>query len=340
MADELFKTADLSKVQDRTATNQGNYTVANAPAQPGLLQTPPPAQTPSQDTGLFSTTATPDQATPQATAAQPSQADSVAQQLNALLETNNPYLSAARESAQRASASRGLQNSSIAATAGEKAAIESALPIAQQDAGHYQTLGQQTNQGKIQEGLYQTQGDISSRLQAEQAANTSNLSAQEHAQAQQIQATEMEWKKFDLSQRIGLEYDQKNEDVKAKFNDLANAIGEDYMNDFMELAVNPNFESDDDRQKAIDILTATYNQRYQMAADIAGYELEWETPSIGFDVNAPSSSNPQPTDFEAPATWDLIEIPGGISLYEDENGKRYTLDGKPYVVDMGPPINS
>ncbi len=64
--------------------------------------------------------------------------ETVAGQLRGLLEDpDSNYMQRARTSAWQYANSRGLLNSSIAATAGEAAAIDAALPIAQQDAGIY-----------------------------------------------------------------------------------------------------------------------------------------------------------------------------------------------------------
>lgn len=59
------------------------------------------------------------------------------EQLNALLASDSPYLSAARARGSRYAASRGMLNSSLASAAAEQAGIEAALPIAQSDAGVY-----------------------------------------------------------------------------------------------------------------------------------------------------------------------------------------------------------
>lgn len=61
-------------------------------------------------------------------------AATVSGQINTLLAQDSPYLKEARARSQRQANSRGLINSSIAAGAGESAAINAALPIAQQDA--------------------------------------------------------------------------------------------------------------------------------------------------------------------------------------------------------------
>ena len=60
--------------------------------------------------------------------------DTVEGRLNKLLSKDNPYIKTARANAAEASNQRGLLNTSIAAGTGEKAAIESAFPIAAQDA--------------------------------------------------------------------------------------------------------------------------------------------------------------------------------------------------------------
>ena len=94
----------------------------------------------------------------------PANSPTVAKNLEGLLASGSPYIEAARAGAQRQANSRGLLNSTMAATAGEKAGIESALPIAQQDAGFSQQQALATQQGEIQRGLYETQGNISERL--------------------------------------------------------------------------------------------------------------------------------------------------------------------------------
>lgn len=70
----------------------------------------------------------------QATQITPNTDSKVSDQLNNLLDENSRYLQSARARSNQAANSRGLINSSIGAGAGEAAAINAALPIAQQDA--------------------------------------------------------------------------------------------------------------------------------------------------------------------------------------------------------------
>lgn len=58
----------------------------------------------------------------------------VEKRLQGLLDTDNPYIQQARTQAMEQANSRGLLNSSIAAGNAQRAAIEAAMPIAQQDA--------------------------------------------------------------------------------------------------------------------------------------------------------------------------------------------------------------
>jgi len=66
-------------------------------------------------------------------------------QMDTLLSSNSPYLTAARQRAKEFGAKRGLLNSSMTAGAAESAAIQAALPIAKQDASTYfsQTINNQ-----------------------------------------------------------------------------------------------------------------------------------------------------------------------------------------------------
>lgn len=91
----------------------------------------------------------------------------VAGQLGTLLGSESPYIREARRRSAAAGEARGMLNTSMAAGAGELAAIQGGLPIAAQDASTYAAA-----QGRQQEG------DIGSTLQGQQIQATSALSAQ------------------------------------------------------------------------------------------------------------------------------------------------------------------
>lgn len=138
--------------------------------------------------------------------------ETVAGQLDTMLGTGSPYIERARAGAAQAANARGLINSSISAGAGEAAAIDAALPIAQQDANIYGTAAQQnqsyqntagqfnagamntanlnaaaagnqslqaTQQGQIQTGLIGAQAGQTRQTQAEAALQALQLSSQQ-----------------------------------------------------------------------------------------------------------------------------------------------------------------
>lgn len=93
----------------------------------------------------------------------------VAGQLSSLLSSNNPYIKQAEQRSSEKSASRGLLNSTLAAQAGTTAAIESALPIAQQDASEYNKFGLQQQQGENTIAATKAEGIISGELAVQKA---------------------------------------------------------------------------------------------------------------------------------------------------------------------------
>jgi hypothetical protein len=130
--------------------------------------------------------------------------ETVAGQLGDLLKSGSPLLEQSRNRAIVQAAGRGLQNSTLAAQAGEEAFISAAVPIAATDAAtfsqraqgnqaaqnqfgqnqqQFEHQGQLNTQDHLQRLVEQSQaGDINSRLQLEQAGYNSSLSAQENIQ--------------------------------------------------------------------------------------------------------------------------------------------------------------
>jgi hypothetical protein len=94
----------------------------------------------------------------------------VAGQLQSLLSSDSPYLSENRRQATEKAGERGLLNSSIAAGAGQRAAIQSALPIAQQDAETYAKFGMQEQAAKNQMQTIQGEAIVSGEIVKQQKA--------------------------------------------------------------------------------------------------------------------------------------------------------------------------
>lgn len=97
----------------------------------------------------------------------------VSNQLNQLLGKDSLYMQNARQRGFQQASRRGLGNSSIAAEASQRAAIESGLPIAQADAQTYfQTRAQ--NQADLNQNLMQER-DIANRMLESSRSNQSQL---------------------------------------------------------------------------------------------------------------------------------------------------------------------
>lgn len=124
------------------------------------------------------------------------ESESVADRVTSLTSKDNAYMQQARSQAARAANGRGLINSSIAAGAGEDAAIKSALPIATHEASlagqrnvaeagfrNQQTMQQVDNEAQMGRLQYNTEANAAAQQRDIDAART-NLHSQLTAQAE------------------------------------------------------------------------------------------------------------------------------------------------------------
>lgn len=138
----------------------------------------------------------------------PQQNELVEHRLTGLLSQNNPYISNARQRGVEQAAGRGLLNSSMAAGSAERAAIESALPIASQDASTFSTAAGQNmdalNQMSLQQGQLASNEAIANRNLQASMQNASG----ERAAALQLQrerlAYEGEQAGLNRAQQLGM----------------------------------------------------------------------------------------------------------------------------------------
>ncbi len=133
----------------------------------------------------------PDKPMPTPYETQVQQDETVAGNLKQLLSEDSEYLEQGRQEGLKFAAERGLQNSTLAAQAGEQARISAAMPIAQQDAStraQRAELNQNTvNSFRLNEMDHMQsmieraqQGDINAQLQLDQYGFNSALSAQQN----------------------------------------------------------------------------------------------------------------------------------------------------------------
>lgn len=119
----------------------------------------------------------------------------VQERMNSLLDENSDYIQLNRNQALQSMNGRGLLNSSMAAGAGQMAAIQSALPIAQQDAQTFNQVGMfnvgQTNAASADNAAAKNQIELSNQAAQNNAAsdfaNAQNQTEQFNANTQQQQ---------------------------------------------------------------------------------------------------------------------------------------------------------
>jgi hypothetical protein len=120
----------------------------------------------------------------------PTGLDTVQGQMTGLLSQNSDYMQSARKSGERMADSRGLLNSGLSSQYSQKAAIDSSLPIAQQDADSRVQSKMQQQEGAIQGALGQQKYGYDLGLLNQGSLNTAGLSTLENQQRSSLSAQE------------------------------------------------------------------------------------------------------------------------------------------------------
>jgi hypothetical protein len=127
----------------------------------------------------------------------------VANQLTTLLASDSPLIRQAETRSEEEAQRMGLLSSSLAVGAGRRAAIQAALPIAQQDAETFARSGLLTQEGAQRLSEIGRQADITSALQEQEARSREKLSAQEAVQETGLLRTRGEIESGQIAQRGG-----------------------------------------------------------------------------------------------------------------------------------------
>lgn len=163
ISDPVAPAADLTVGQPPAANNEADKAAVAA------------ADAATQPTGLIGGNTVDNTTAPTATTREITSRETVAGQLNDLLGADSKYMQSARANGLAIANSRGLINSSMAAGAAQKAAIDAAAPIATSDANVYANANQatqNTNQAMTQAG-YNAQ--LTSAINAENAGYQTDL---------------------------------------------------------------------------------------------------------------------------------------------------------------------
>jgi hypothetical protein len=224
----------------------------------------------------------------------------VENRLNELYKTENPYMKAARTKAMQGMNANNTANSTMAASAGEYAAIMAGLEIARPDAATYSTAALQNQQGAIasaaaqqqatNQGILQNQqGAIAHDQTNQQAALTGALNQQQHAM--NMDSAQFQAAIASASAQQQAEITNQQRAMEMKFNegiqtmnlsaDARNNIAGMYQNasaslisNIQNILVNPDLNQSA-KSAAIKLMQDNFYADMETAAHLAGVELEF-----------------------------------------------------------------
>ena len=202
----------------------------------------------------------------------------VAGQMRGLLAENSPYLQVARTGALQTAAGRGLLNSSIAAGAGEEAAIKQALPIAQQDAQTYADIGKQ-NAKAYSDSILNTQvAQLEHQKSLANAKITGALTTQEAAKQFEVQriseAAQLQRLEIENSMKAVLQDDQLESAERQQLSQVVGSIGNEALGAVERILRDTNIEASA-KQSAIDAVMKNYRANASTAGAVFGLNLSW-----------------------------------------------------------------
>jgi hypothetical protein len=243
----------------KTAAPQDAATTdKTAQPPPSYFEPPPP------DTGSSATSVQPRTVT---------EPETVAGQLNKLLDKDSLYIQSARNNGMAQANSRGLLNSSLAAGTSEKAAIDAALPIATSDAATYSNSGLSAQQAAQDTSLTEDKARLDAAQQERNFGYNTGLN-QQNIQgnldiSKQAQDAALFLKNLDISQQD-----------KAS---LSNAIGpviQQYQSEISKIQTTADsVMSPNAKQAAIDFQNNLFKAQLQTMASLYNYNMTWDTPS-------------------------------------------------------------
>ncbi len=188
-------------------------------------------------------------------------------QVKGILQEGSPLLQTAQTRAKHESAQRGLLNTSMASTAGTKAAIDTALQIATPDAQTYKEASARKQTTDYQGSLNEQQAKLQMQNTLQQAVATGDINKQQ-AVIKNIQDTQqakitalLDREKLDAGLRQTL-----MQDIGTAGSALTTSI-EYILRD-------PDLDAEA-KTAGIQVMTERYEANVDTAAALAGVELTW-----------------------------------------------------------------
>jgi hypothetical protein len=214
--------------------------------------------------------------------------ETVSGQLDTLIAKDSPYIQRARTNAAEVANSRGLLNSSMAAGAGEAAAIDAALPIAASDASTYSGAARENN-AATNASLSQTaQASNQSKLAGGAAQNEQALQTLRGTQAKQLADIEANYKEL------------------LQASDSAARILTTTQQAIAAIQADPN-TSAEQKQAAVDKMTAMLHSSLELEGKISNIDL---SGLLDFSALSPAPAAPAAAPAPAAAAAPVVGNPG------------------------------
>ena len=215
----------------------------------------------------------------------------VSGQMTGLLNQNSPYMQAATAGAMRTANNRGLLNSSIAAGEGQKAAIESSMPIAQQDAGFYQGIHTQNAKAVSDSFLNNQIGELDYNKSVTTSAQIGAQTAQDYAgkfALQKLSDYAQERRvEIDNAFKLNMNADNLDSAERQQLLNIQGAASTNLTSSIERIQRDTNISGTvsvvrdgktvqiDAKQAAIETLMASYKSTMNTAAALVGLQLTW-----------------------------------------------------------------
>ena len=229
--------------------------------------------------------------TDQATAGIDESKATVSGQMTGLLNQNSPYMQAATAGAMRTANQRGLLNSSIAAGEGQKAAIESSMPIAQQDAGFYQGIHAQNAKAISDSFLNNQIGELDYNKSVTTSAQIGAQTAQDYAgkfALQKLSDYAQERRvEIDNAFKLNMNADNLDSAERQQLLNIQGAASTNLTSSIERIQRDTNISGTvsvvrdgvtiniDAKQAAIETLMSGYKSTMNTAAALVGLKLTW-----------------------------------------------------------------
>lgn len=221
----------------------------------------------------------------------------VANQLTALMASDNPLIQQARARAMQQSNARGLSNSSIAQTAADAAAYDAMMQVAKQDAGTYASAAQSNTAAQNQftsdanaflRNGYMADYNLSANEWAAQQAYARDREAQREQNAFNLAAMERE---NELNKGNTTSANAQS-DKQGYINALNNSRAS-WSDKYAGVMADPNM-SPENKKDALKSLAASYNTQIKAYTGLLGWDYaSWD---IEYTVDEPAAAANKPVD--------------------------------------------